>query len=61
MEVIIGFRVSHTSGYHFGGPNYKDSSSWGSILGSPYGNCHLGVGVWDVGRIIPGSGLRLQA
>ena len=27
---------SQNSGYHFGGPNNKDYSIMGSILGSPY-------------------------
>ena len=28
--------VSQNQGYHFGGPNSKDYSILGSILGSPY-------------------------
>ena len=36
IQGIIGIRVSQNWGYHSGGPNSKDYSILGSILGSPY-------------------------
>ena len=50
--------VSQHSGYHFRGPNNKDCTILGSILGSPYFGK---LSYWDNGKmeIILGSGFRV--
>ena len=51
--------VSQNYGYHFGGPNNKDYSILGSILGSPYsGKVPLVFGFKGVGWF-KGLGFRV--